>query len=74
MRHAEILSPYQGTETHPYVATIALAPSEARRFESMAADQPGVVLLGFDRSSVKQWIIYAGCTTKDGRELLESNW
>jgi hypothetical protein len=74
MRHSDILSPYQGTITHPYVASIAIDPSELAKFQRLSAEQSDVVNLGVDYRTRDRCTIYAACASKTGRDLLESNW
>jgi hypothetical protein len=74
MRHIDIIAPYQGTPSHPYLARVTLDPTELARFERLNEDQHGVQILGVDRSMPDEWTIYAACASRTGRDLLESNW
>ena len=74
MRHSDITAPYHGIASHPYLATITIAPTDAGRLLRMAKDQPEVVILGVDQSTPDAWVLYACCASREGRDLLESNW
>jgi hypothetical protein len=49
-------------------------PSEVGRFVRLTEDQADVRLLGIDSRSQDNWIIFAACTSKVGRDTLESQW
>jgi hypothetical protein len=74
MKYIEITSPYQGTSTHPYLATISMDPAHWAKFEAAFADRPEVRQLGVDRSSADCLMVYAACASRTVRDLLESNW
>ena len=74
MRQTEIEPPFSGTPTHPHIATIPLDPSEAGRFIRMTEDQPDVRVLGIDSRSPDNWIVFAACASRAGRDMLESEW
>jgi hypothetical protein len=74
MRHTELEPPFMGTATHPHIATIPLDPSEAGRFIRMTEDQPDLRVLGIDSRSPDNWIVFAACASRAGRDMLESEW
>jgi hypothetical protein len=74
MRHSDIAAPYQGTMTHPYLATIAIEPTDLAKFERLAGDQQDIHILGVDRSTPDMWTIYAACPSELSRDMLESAW
>ena len=73
MRHHEIICP-KGTDTHPYVATVFLDPATFARFQQLTEDRDDVKVLGVDRSTSEHWTVFAGCASKKGARLLESNF
>jgi hypothetical protein len=74
MRQTELQSPFTGTTTHPYVANILLDPAEVARFIRMADDQNDVRLLGIDQRTPDRWTVFVACASRDGRDMLESEW
>jgi hypothetical protein len=74
MKHIEITLPYQGTSTHPYLATIAMDPAHWINYEAAFADRPEVRQLGVDQSLADCWMVYTACASRAVRDLLESNW
>jgi hypothetical protein len=74
MRHSDITSPYIGTSTHPYVATILMDPADWTRFQDTFEDRPEVHQLGVDRNEPDSWTIYTACASREVCDLLESNW
>jgi len=63
MRHHEIICP-TGTDTHPYVATIAMKPVELSQFERMTEGRDDIKLMGVDRTNGDTWTVFVGCTEK----------
>jgi hypothetical protein len=74
MKHVEIVPPFAGSATHPYVATIAMDPSRVGQFVRMADDWPDVKLLGIDQRLPDHWLIFAACASRQGADMLESEW
>jgi hypothetical protein len=56
------------------VATIAMDPLRIAHFILIADDQPDMKLLGLDQRDPDKWIMFVGCATRDGRDMLESEW
>jgi hypothetical protein len=74
MRLSEINSKFTAPASHPYTATIILDPMEVGRFHRMAEDRPEITVLGVEQSMADHWTIFVACASRDGRDLLESNW
>jgi hypothetical protein len=74
MQHLELVPPFSGTPTHPHVATIAMDPSRIGQFARMTDGQPDVQVLGIDKRDSDCWMVYVGCASRQGADLLESEW
>jgi hypothetical protein len=73
MRYTDI-RPIEGTQTHPYIAEIAMDPAKWFKFEQAFEERPEVNILRVDRHTPDAWVLYAACVSKEVRDLLESNW
>jgi hypothetical protein len=74
MKHQEITCPYSGTPTHPYIASLPMKPTAYAQFERLSEGHEDVKMLGVDRSAADVWTVFVACVSKNGKDLLESNW
>ena len=74
MRHNDLISPYQGTSSHPYLAVIKIEPTEFAKFRGLVEDQQDIIILGVDKSTLDVWTLFAACPSRLSRDMLESAW
>jgi hypothetical protein len=74
MRQTELESPFTCSDTHPYLASIVMNPTDVGRFLRITEDQPDVAALGIDKRKPDRWTVFVACASKTGRDMLESGW
>src|ERR1700712_3584188 len=57
MRYSDIVSPYIGTRTHPFLAIVAMKPVHWRTFLRLHEDRPEVGQLRVERTSRDRWTV-----------------